>query len=107
MQPGPHLARKPAPACPGAKDSDEEELTRSFRHLNMNVYGTMQGPNEFVVNGTFRDWDRRADLRESRLPTLLSVGRHDTMKVADIGRMGKPSGAWPTQPSAGTPPTSS
>ena len=55
----------------------------------MKVYGTMQGPNEFVVNGTFRDWDRLAGLRESRLPTLLSVGRHDTMKVAHIERMGK------------------
>jgi proline iminopeptidase len=66
-----------------------EPLTRSFRHLNMKVYGTMQGPNEFVVNGTFRDWDRWADLRKIRLPTLLSVGRHDTMKVADIERMGK------------------
>ena len=55
----------------------------------MKVYGTMQGPNEFVVNGTFRDWDRWPDLRETRLPTLPSVGRHDTMKVADIERMGK------------------
>jgi len=36
-----------------------------------------------------------AGLRESRLPTLLSVGRHDTMKVAHIERMGKPSGARP------------
>jgi proline iminopeptidase len=66
-----------------------EPLTRSFRHLNTKVYGTMQGPNEFVVNGTFRDWDRWADLRKIRVPTLLSVGRHDTMKVADIERMGR------------------
>jgi len=41
----------------GDGGSDEDELTRSFRHLHMKVYGTMQGPNEFVVNGTFRDWD--------------------------------------------------
>ena len=31
----------------------------------MKVYGTMQGPNEFVVTGTFKDWDRWEDLRKS------------------------------------------
>jgi len=55
----------------------------------MKVYGIMQGPSAFVVNGTFRDWDCWADLRKIRLPTLLSAGRHDTMKVADIERTGK------------------
>ena len=66
-----------------------EPLVRCFRHTNMKVYGTMQGPNEFVVTGTFRDWDRWKDLRRINVPTLLSVGRHDTMSVADIERMGR------------------
>jgi proline iminopeptidase len=57
--------------------------------LNAKVYNTMQGPNEFVVNGTFKDWDRWKDLAKIRVPTLLLVGRHDTMRVDDIRRMGR------------------
>ena len=65
-----------------------EPLVRMFRHLNPQVYNTMQGPNEFVVNGTFKDWDRWNDLSRITVPTLLSGARFDTMKVADIERMG-------------------
>lgn len=65
-----------------------EPLTRMFRHLSKHVYETMQGPSEFVVTGTFKDWDRWADLPQIHCPTLLSVGRFDTMRVADIERMG-------------------
>jgi proline iminopeptidase len=66
-----------------------EPVERTFKHLNPKVYNTMQGPNEFVVNGTFKDWDRWNDLKQIRIPTLLIVGRYDTMSVADIQRMGK------------------
>lgn len=65
-----------------------EPLTRMFDHLSKPVYETMQGPSEFVVTGTFKDWDRWADLHQIHCPTLLSVGRFDTMRVADIERMG-------------------
>lgn len=65
-----------------------EPLVRMFRHLNTHVYNTMQGPNEFVVTGTFKDWDRWNDLPRITVPTLLSVGRFDTMSVADIEKMG-------------------
>jgi proline iminopeptidase len=65
-----------------------EPVVRMFRHMNQKVYNTMQGPNEFVVTGTFKDWDRWADLKSINVPTLLSVGRFDTMNVADIERMG-------------------
>jgi proline iminopeptidase len=66
-----------------------DPVQRTFKHLNAKVYNTMQGPNEFVVNGTFKDWDRWKDLHEIRVPTLLLVGRYDTMSVADIQRMGR------------------
>ncbi len=49
----------------------------------------MQDPDEFEAAGSFRDWDRWADLRKIRVPTLLLVGRHDTMDVADIEKMWK------------------
>jgi proline-specific peptidase len=41
------------------------------------VYHHMQGPNEFVITGTLKDWDITARLREIRLPTLITAGAHD------------------------------
>jgi proline iminopeptidase len=61
---------------------------RSFENLNTQVYNTMQGPSEFTVTGNFKTWDRWADLPRITMPTLLLVGRHDTMSVEDIERMG-------------------
>jgi proline iminopeptidase len=65
-----------------------EPLMRSFVNLNTQVYNTMQGPSEFTVVGNFKNWDRWSDLHRITMPTLLIVGRHDTMSVADIERMG-------------------
>jgi len=64
-------------------------VARAFEHVNASVYNTMQGPNEFVVTGTFKDWDRWADLHRIEVPTHLIVGRHDTMSVEDIEEMGR------------------
>ena len=66
-----------------------DPVSRTFRHLATPVYNTMQGPNEFVVNGTFKDWDRWKDLPKIHVPTLLVVGRYDTMRVEDIQKMGR------------------
>jgi proline iminopeptidase len=66
-----------------------DAVMRTFEHLAKPVYHTMQGANEFVVTGTFKDWDRWEDLSKIAVPTLLSVGRHDTMRVEDIEEMGR------------------
>lgn len=66
-----------------------DAVHRAFAHMNTHVYGTMQGPNEFMVTGTFKDWNRWDDLKHIDVPTLLLVGRHDTMSVDDIQEMGK------------------
>ena len=66
-----------------------EPLDRMHTHQATSVYHTMQGHNEFVVTGTFRDWNRWDDLYRFTVPTLLSVGRHDTMRPADIEEMGR------------------
>lgn len=65
-----------------------EPAMRSLVNMNPQIYNTMQGPNEFVVNGNFKDWDRWADLPRINAPTLLLVGRYDEMPVEDIQRMG-------------------
>jgi proline iminopeptidase len=65
-----------------------EPFMRAFRHLNTEIYNTMQGPNEFVVTGTFKDWDSWNYLQNISVPTLLIVGRYDTMSENDIQKMG-------------------
>ena len=66
-----------------------DPVARAFKHLNPKVYGTMQGPNEFVVTGTFKGWDRWADLPKIGVPTLLVGARHDEMDPEDIRKMGR------------------
>jgi proline iminopeptidase len=65
-----------------------EPVMRAFTNMNAQIYNTMQGPSEFTVTGNFKNWDRWADLHRLGMPTLLLVGRYDTMSVADIQRMG-------------------
>jgi proline iminopeptidase len=65
-----------------------EPVERTFKHLNPKVYETMQGPNEFVVNGTFKDWDRWKDLSKIAVPTLVIGATYDTMSVDDIRKEG-------------------
>jgi proline iminopeptidase len=66
-----------------------EPAMRAFTRMNPQVYETMQGPSEFTVDGNLKSWDRWADLHRIEVPTLLLVGRYDTMSVEDIQRMGR------------------
>jgi proline iminopeptidase len=69
-------------------DPMPEPVQRTFRHLATQVYYTMQGPNEFVVTGTFKDWDRWTDLPKIKVPTLVIGAKHDEMDTEDIKREG-------------------
>ncbi len=66
-----------------------DPVSRTFKHFNDKVYNTMQGPNEFVITGNFKDWDRWKDLANIHVPTLLISGRYDTMNPEDMKREGK------------------
>jgi proline-specific peptidase len=46
------------------------------------VYQTMAGPNDLVIIGTLRGWDRSKDLGSIRSPTLVTCGRHDEITPA-------------------------
>jgi L-proline amide hydrolase len=41
------------------------------------VYFTMNGPTEFLVIGTIKDWDRTDRLSEIHVSTLITSGRYD------------------------------
>lgn len=51
------------------------------------VYGTMNGPSEFHVIGTIKDWDITDRLGEIDVPTLLVSGRYDEATPAIVQRM--------------------
>lgn len=53
------------------------EVQYTLDHLSGPKYGTMNGPNEFTITGTIRDWDVTDRLGEIRVPTLVTVGRYD------------------------------
>ena len=61
------------------------EVTYSFEHLSGPVYFTMNGPNEFTIIGTIKDWDVTDRLPTIHIPTLVTVGRYDevTPRVAE------------------------
>lgn len=54
-------------------------VQRSIKHLmnNPEVYLTMNGPSEFHVTGTLRDWSVEERLGEIDIPVLVTSGRYD------------------------------
>jgi len=75
-----------------------ECVTRAFEKLGQNpeVYNTMNGPSEFHVTGTLKDWDITDRLGEIRVPTLLLSGRYDeaTPAVVETVQRGIPGSEW-------------
>jgi L-proline amide hydrolase len=51
-------------------------VNRSFDQIG-EVYETMNGPSEFHVVGTLREWDITKRLGEVQVPTLVVTGEHD------------------------------
>ncbi len=55
------------------------EVTESFDWIarDPTVYHTMNGPSEFHVIGSIRNWEAQSRLDGIKVPTLLLSGRHD------------------------------
>jgi proline-specific peptidase len=75
-----------------------EYVQRSFASIaaNPEVYHTMNGPSEFNVVGTLKEWDIIPRLGEIRVPTLVTSGRFDeaTPLIAETVRNGIPGAEW-------------
>ncbi len=58
-----------------------DPISRGFKHLNPDVYVTMQGPSEFGVKGdaTLKAWDIKDQLPKISVPTLTIGAQYDTM----------------------------
>lgn len=62
-------------------------LQRSMGGINMDIYGTMWGPNEFTCIGNLKDWDRLADLHRVHQPCLVLCGHHDELTPDSAARI--------------------
>jgi proline iminopeptidase len=62
-------------------------LMRSMAGINMEIYGTMWGPNEFTCIGNLKDWDRLPDLHRIWQPCLILCGLHDELTPDSAARM--------------------
>lgn len=51
------------------------------------VYNAFQGDNEFVVTGKLKDWHFRDQLKNIKVPTLLTFGEHETMPLSTAKTM--------------------
>ncbi len=64
---GRYLARQPWSA----------DIDSSFAQMNAALYGYMEGPSEFTITGTIKDFDATGRLHEITVPTLFVVGQYD------------------------------
>jgi L-proline amide hydrolase len=62
------------------------EVVETFDQIarNPTVYNTMNGPNEFYVIGTLRDWSVIDKVKAINVPTLLISGRYDEATPAVV-----------------------
>jgi len=79
-------------------DPMPEYVQRAFANIaaNPEVYHTMNGPSEFHVIGTIKDWDITDRLGEIRVPTLVISGTYDeaTPAIARTVHQGISGSEW-------------
>lgn len=68
-----HLCRLPKWPAP---------LQRSHDGMNMDIHGSMWGPNEMTCIGTLRDWSVVDRLHRITQPALVISGTHDEVTPA-------------------------
>ena len=66
-----------------------DEVNRAFGAIEADptVYGTMNGPTEFTVIGTIKDFDITERLGEIEVPVLLVSGAHDEVRPSVVAAM--------------------
>jgi len=52
-------------------------IDSSFAQMNQAMYNYMEGPSEFTITGTLRNYDATPHLHEITIPTLFIVGEYD------------------------------
>lgn len=86
---GRHVCRvDPMPDC--------VQRTMAAIARNPEVYYTMNGPSEFHVVGTLKEWNIIDRLGKIRVPTLVTSGKYDeaTPRIAETVHHGIPGSRW-------------
>ena len=67
------------------------------------VYNVFQGDNEFVITGKLKDWHFRDQLKNIKVPTLITFGENETMPISTAKIMQKeiPNSRLVTTPDGG------
>lgn len=67
------------------------------------VYNAFQGDNEFVITGKLKDWHFRDQLKNIKVPTLITFGEHETMPIETAKTMNSliPNSQLATTPDGG------
>lgn len=67
------------------------------------VYNVFQGDNEFVITGKLKDWHFRNQLKNIKVPTLITFGEHESMPIATGKKMAEliPNAKFVTTPNGG------
>jgi pimeloyl-ACP methyl ester carboxylesterase len=62
------------------------DLDSSFSQFNQAIYVYMQGPSEFTITGTLKNYDVTGFLPSIAVPTLVTVGQYDEVGPALVRR---------------------
>ena len=71
---GKYVWLKPVPA----------DLDSTFASVNETIYNYMQGPSEFTITGTLKQYDATPYLKDVKVPVLFTVGEFDEANPATI-----------------------
>ena len=55
----------------------QAELDSMFSTFNTGIYVYLQGPSEFTITGTLKNYDATSFLSQIKVPTLFTVGEFD------------------------------
>lgn len=64
----------------------QADLDSTLQTVNGEIYGYMQGPSEFTITGTLRQYDATPFLSAIKVPTLYTVGEFDEADTATVQR---------------------
>jgi proline iminopeptidase len=65
------------------------DLDSMMSTVNPAIYGYMQGPSEYTITGTLKDYDATSLLKTIAVPVLFTVGEFDEADPATVKRQAK------------------
>ncbi|MHA8110154.1 proline iminopeptidase-family hydrolase [Lactobacillaceae bacterium Melli_B4] len=75
------------------RDYIDRKQPPAISHLtslaNTTIYNAFQGDNEFVITGKLGEWHNTPNLKDIKVPTLVTFGEHESMPLETGKRMAK------------------